>query len=175
MQREDIARVAHEVNRAYCLALGDLSQPAWEDAPEWQKKSARAGVDLHLDNPDATAATSHESWLAEKERDGWVYGPTKDPRTKHHPCMVPFDELPVEQAAKDYIFRAVVHSLAPHVGGPVVTFTASDGANPIDVPASEDCISGIRMREPHGTRPRGLYCEHCGAQSAGEPLACKRA
>lgn len=33
---EQIARMAHEANRAYCQALGDDSQPAWEDAPEWQ-------------------------------------------------------------------------------------------------------------------------------------------
>ena len=47
MKAEDIAKVAHEVNRAYCEALGDTSQLSWEDAPEWQKASARAGVDLH--------------------------------------------------------------------------------------------------------------------------------
>jgi hypothetical protein len=29
-----IARACHEVNRAYCQALGDNSQPAWEDGPE---------------------------------------------------------------------------------------------------------------------------------------------
>src|SRR5438105_262770 len=36
---EACARAAHEVNRAYCLALGDASQVAWEDAPEWQRSS----------------------------------------------------------------------------------------------------------------------------------------
>ncbi len=30
---EACARSAHEANRAYCIALGDLSQPAWDDAP----------------------------------------------------------------------------------------------------------------------------------------------
>ena len=44
---ERIARVCHEVNRAYCQALGDMSQPTWADAPEWQRSSARMGVDLH--------------------------------------------------------------------------------------------------------------------------------
>jgi hypothetical protein len=33
MEIEEIAKVAHEVNRAYCQALGDFSQPKWEDAP----------------------------------------------------------------------------------------------------------------------------------------------
>lgn len=112
MTDSQIAEVAHEVNRAYCQALGDNSQPEWENAPEWQRQSAIAGVVFHRANPDATAAASHESWLAEKERDGWRYGPVKNPETKEHPCFVPFDQLPREQQAKDYLFRAVVHALA---------------------------------------------------------------
>lgn len=106
-----IAKVAHEINRAYCEALGDNSQPAWEQAPNWQRDSAINGVRFHLDNPNASPSHSHESWLAEKAATGWKYGPVKDPEAKEHPCFVPYDELPVEQRAKDYLFRAVVHVL----------------------------------------------------------------
>lgn len=107
-----IARVAHEVNREYCMSLGDDSQPKWEDAPEWQKQSAINGVEFHIANPDAGPEASHENWRKQKEADGWVYGEFKDPELKEHPCMVPFHELPVEQRSKDFIFRAVVHALA---------------------------------------------------------------
>lgn len=109
---ERIARVCHEVNRAYCQALGDDSQPKWDEAPDWQKQSAINGVRLHLVCPDAGPEASHESWMTEKEAAGWVYGPTKDADAKTHPCMVSFAELPREQQAKDFIFRAVVHALA---------------------------------------------------------------
>jgi hypothetical protein len=105
---EDIARVAHEVNRAYCAALGDDSQVAWDDAPEWQRQSARLGVALHMTDHEAGPQASHESWMAQKQADGWVYGDTKDADEKTHPCMVPFDQLPREQQAKDFIFRGVV-------------------------------------------------------------------
>lgn len=108
---EDIARVCHEVNRAYCAALGDDSQPPWDEAPAWQRSSAIIGVHFHMVNPDAGASASHESWMAEKVADGWVYGEKKDPKAKTHPCMVPFDQLPTEQQAKDYLFRAVVHAM----------------------------------------------------------------
>lgn len=110
MKTELIARVCHEVNRAYCHALGDMSQPAWEGAPQWQKDSALLGVNLHTVQ-DVGPEASHESWMAQKVADGWVYGPAKDPEAKTHPCIVPFDQLPREQQAKDYIFRAVVHAL----------------------------------------------------------------
>lgn len=110
-QIEQIARVAHEINRAYCQALGDNSQLAWEDAPVWQRISAADGVWFHLNNPDAGPDHSHNAWMADKEAAGWKYGPVKDAERKEHPCFVPYDQLPVEQKAKDYLFRAVVHAL----------------------------------------------------------------
>ena len=110
MTHEEIARVAHEVNRAYCQSLGDFSQPAWEDAPEWQRSSAKLGVELHTSG-DFGPEASHESWMKQKIEDGWVYGPEKNPEAKTHPCIVPFDQLPREQQAKDFIFRAIVHAL----------------------------------------------------------------
>lgn len=111
MNIESIAKTCHEVNRAYCKSLGDHSQPSWEDAQEWQKQSAINGVRFHLENPNAGPSASHESWLAEKERDGWKYGPMKNPETKEHPCFVAYDELPCEQQAKDALFISVVHAL----------------------------------------------------------------
>ena len=112
MKIEDIARVAHEMNKAYCEALGDTSQPSWEDAPDWQRDSAVLGVRFHIGNPDASPSASHANWMRQKEMDGWVYGEVKDPKAQTHPCMVPFKDLPAEQKAKDFLFRQVVHSLS---------------------------------------------------------------
>jgi hypothetical protein len=106
-----IAEVCHEVNRAYCQALGDNSQLPWADAPQWQRSSAVLGVEMHTDNPDAGPQASHDSWMAQKVADGWVWGVLKDPDAKTHPCLVPFDCLDTDQQAKDYIFRAVVHAM----------------------------------------------------------------
>ena len=108
---EKIAKVCHEVNKAYCEALGDLSQLSWDDAPDWQKSSAINGVKFHLENPDITPERSHESWLEEKRLAGWKWGPKKDPAKKEHPCFVRFALLPTEQKAKDFIFSAIVDNL----------------------------------------------------------------
>lgn len=111
MEIEQIAKVAHEINRAYCQSLGDNSQPTWEGAPEWQRSSAINGVIYHLNNPDAGPDHSHNEWLKEKREMGWKYGPVKDAEKKEHPCFLSYEELPPEQKAKDYLFRAVVHAL----------------------------------------------------------------
>jgi len=111
---EACARAAHEVNRAYCLALGDTSQPSWDEAPEWQQSSARNGVSGALHG--ATPEQSHESWLAEKRATGWKYGTVKDPEKKEHPCCVPYAELPAAQQAKDHLFTATVREMARALG-----------------------------------------------------------
>lgn len=108
---EQIAKVTHEANRAYCESIGDNSQRPWEHAPDWQRDSAIAGVKFTLENPTAGPSASHESWLAQKLADGWKYGPTKDPEFKLHPCMVPYADLPVEQRRKDALFQAVARAL----------------------------------------------------------------
>lgn len=110
-QIENIAMVCHETNRAYCKSIGDNSQPEWEKAPDWQKQSAISGVEFHLKNPDAVPEDSHNSWMKEKEADGWIYGKEKNPETKEHPCIVPYNQLPIEQQKKDALFIAVVHTL----------------------------------------------------------------
>jgi len=108
----DIAQVAHETNRAYCATIGDYSQQKWDTAPQWQRDSAIVGVRFHLETLrgglQPSPAASHESWLEEKRRDGWRYGPVKRVDIKEHPCFVPYDELPPAQKLKDYLFGAVV-------------------------------------------------------------------
>lgn len=111
MTLDDIAQVAHQINRAYTQSLGDWSQSTWEDAPEWQKNSAITGVEFHVNNPGTTPLQTHESWMKQKVEDGWVYGEVKDAVAKTHPCMVNYHDLPTEQKTKDYIFKGVVESL----------------------------------------------------------------
>jgi hypothetical protein len=104
------ARAAHEANRSYCMALGDNSQPLWDDAPTWQRMSMENGVEGAL--AGNTPEESHQSWMKEKEAAGWKYGPKKDPDKKEHPCMVVYAELSEAQRKKDELFLSVVRAMA---------------------------------------------------------------
>ncbi len=104
------AKVAHQVNKAWCEYNGDMSQLDWDDAPDWQKESAINGVHFHRANPDAGDDASHNNWMAEKVEAGWSYGAEKDPEAKTHPCIVPFEALPDVQQFKDRLFRTIVHA-----------------------------------------------------------------
>jgi len=105
---EDVAKICHEANKAYCETIGDNSQPSWEDAPQWQKDSAIEGVRFHSLNEYTTPADSHKSWLKQKEEEGWKYGEIKDPEKKEHPCFTAYENLPKSQQIKDYIFKGIV-------------------------------------------------------------------
>jgi len=107
IELENIAKICHNVNKAYCESMGDFSQPNWNCAPTWQKESAINGVKFHLEN-DVNPKDSHSNWWKQKISDGWVYGDIKDPEKKTHPCMVEYKELPREQRTKDFLFKSVV-------------------------------------------------------------------
>lgn len=115
---QDIAQVCHETNRAFCATIGDNSQPAWADAPEWQKQSAVNGVIFHFEHlregKTPPPSASHDSWLKEKREAGWTYGAVKDPEKKEHPCFVPYEDLPAEQKMKDYLFGAICKAYYDH-------------------------------------------------------------
>lgn len=106
---DDIARVCHEANTAYCVAAGDPELPHWDMLDETYRESSRKGVAAALD--DATPQAMHESWAAERTSQGWVYGPVLDRAAKVHPNLIPYSELPVAQQRKDALFLAVVNAL----------------------------------------------------------------
>lgn len=107
MKPEQIARVCHEANRAYCEAIGDQSQLPWDEAAQWQRDSALEGVTSVARNP----REQHEAWCESKRKDGWIYGLVKDGVLKTHPCLVAYEQLPLEQQLKDTLFQAIVEAL----------------------------------------------------------------
>ena len=111
IKNEDMAMVCLEVNRAYCQATGDDSQVAWDEAPDWQKETFLNGVAFHLAS-DRSPEESHAEWMTQKQEEGWIFGEEKNEENKTHPCLVPYDELPVEQKVKDFLFAAIVKVLS---------------------------------------------------------------
>lgn len=105
------ARAAHEANRSLCIALGDYSQKPWEEAPDWQKASARDGV-IGVLQQNTTPEQSHQRWMERKLAEGWRYGTTKDVDKKEHDCLVSYADLPPHQRLKDDLFISTVKLVA---------------------------------------------------------------
>jgi ryanodine receptor 2 len=43
---------------------------------------------------------THEVWSENRIKDGWTYGEKRDDVKKHHPCLIPYEEL--SETEKDY-------------------------------------------------------------------------
>ena len=103
---EAAAEFLHEVNRMYCKLIGDDSQVNWNNAPQWQKDSAINGVKAIISGKVQEAKDSHQLWFNEKNSQGWKYGKVKEPEKKLHPCMVHYDNLPLEQKDKGIYYSS---------------------------------------------------------------------
>lgn len=111
LNTEHIAQVVHAANREYCLTHGDNSILPWDIAPAEIKQSAIDGVNYYINNPNTTPEQTHENWCKFKLAQGWIFGKTKDPLNKTHPCLVPYNDLPEHQKMKDHLFLAIVKTL----------------------------------------------------------------
>ena len=43
---------------------------------------------------------THEVWSQNRMNDGWTYGEERDDAKKHHPCLIPYEDLP--ESEKEY-------------------------------------------------------------------------
>lgn len=50
---------------------------------------------------EAMAKNVHEIWAKERIAQGWTYGEKRDDALKHHPCLVPYKDLPDEEKVYD--------------------------------------------------------------------------
>lgn len=116
MNIEEIAQACHEINRAFCIQIGDSSQVSWDKAPRWQYESAITGVNKIAEHVVNRPSDSHDFWLAEKLEDGWKYGEVKDVDAKTHPCFVSYEELSELQKHKDTLFFTTALALLTYYG-----------------------------------------------------------
>ena len=58
---------------------------------------------------EQVAANVHEVWASGRIAEGWEYGRTHNYELKHHPCLVPYDELP--ESEKEYDRKTAMETL----------------------------------------------------------------
>jgi ryanodine receptor 2 len=46
------------------------------------------------------AKNVHEVWAQSRMEQGWTYGDERSDELRHHPCLIPYEELP--EIEKDY-------------------------------------------------------------------------
>jgi RyR domain. len=62
------------------------------------------------------AKAEHDRWMNEKLANGWIYAPIRDNAKKHHPMLIPYEELPLEEQKKDICVVSKIIPLLKGVG-----------------------------------------------------------
>ena len=47
------------------------------------------------------AKNVHEVWAQARIQQGWTWGPERNDALKHHPCLVPYEDLPESEREYD--------------------------------------------------------------------------
>ena len=50
---------------------------------------------------EAMAKNVHDVWAESRISQGWTYDPERNDALKHHPCLVPYEDLPEVEKAYD--------------------------------------------------------------------------
>lgn len=50
---------------------------------------------------EAMAKNVHEVWAETRIEQGWTFGAERNDSLKHHPCLIPYEELPEEEREYD--------------------------------------------------------------------------
>ena len=62
--------------------------------------------DIHLPKElnglvEQMAKNVHDVWAQNRMEQGWTYGEERSDALKHHPCLIPYEELPEEEKMYD--------------------------------------------------------------------------
>ena len=143
---EDLAKAAHERYCEEARARNETPETnvalrPWEALPEDLREANRAlaadipnklllmGYELTSGRGIAPSALSlteeqieqqamreHDRWLNERVGSGWTYAPVRDNVRKHHPSIVPWEELPEEEKKKDRTAVLMMSGLIERAG-----------------------------------------------------------
>ena len=99
--KEEVANILH-------IAIKAINDCMGEETKEFSLGDYDGMFDVTI---DSKPEDSHKKWLKARLESGWVYGEVKDVANKISPCLLPYEDLPEIQKAKDYISLALVKNL----------------------------------------------------------------
>lgn len=128
---EELAKAAHALYCERAQERGETQDGNtalrhWQELPEDFKEANRANIadvpnKIRLLGYELTSAygippsalklsdakleelsvLDHERWMNERRRSGWTYAPIRDSARKHHPSMIPWEDLSDSEKEKD--------------------------------------------------------------------------
>lgn len=110
---ETLAAMIHGVTSRIARPDGTVPK-SWEGISQDSRDMAVRAVESIMAGDPLTAEAGHELWMRLKIEAGWTCGPfCFENRT--HPCIMPFDDLPISEKLKDQTWAALTELFRPYV------------------------------------------------------------
>ncbi len=69
-----------------------------------------------IDIIEILAKNTHNVWAETRINDGWRYGEKRDDLLKHHPCLLPYEDIPESEKEYDRTISLNVIKLIKNLG-----------------------------------------------------------
>lgn len=96
MEKQELTKILHSIIQVINKEFGKKTQ-------EFNYSDCEYIFNIKENDPRVI----HKEWLENKKAQGWVYGALKDFDKKTHPCIVPYEELKIEDKVKDLIVLGI--------------------------------------------------------------------
>jgi hypothetical protein len=106
---ERLAMLSYETTRAWIEANGEPAKKPWDQAEPWRRQAALESARKAI--AGGAAPQLHESWRAERLKEGWRYGEAKSDEAKTNPALQPYSQLTDTQKRTADLFAAAVHTV----------------------------------------------------------------
>ena len=83
---------------------------------------------------ESLAENVHDTWAKGRLDAGWTWGPVRDDAKRHHPCLVPYSDLPESEKAYD---RATAISTLKFICKAGYVLVRSDVASSCEKPCED--------------------------------------
>lgn len=151
---ETVARAIHQdyLDRARELGITGSAVTEWEqldrDSQESNRRAADgavaalgrvgcvltpyygwdgAGFHFSEDELEILAQAEHERWSEDRRRAGWTYAAVRDDDRRRHPALVPWDELPEHEKAKNRESSAQLPPVLARAGFELIRVPSAPG------------------------------------------------
>ncbi len=110
----DVGGLSEDLREANRLQVADIPNKLYELGYELIPAADAVPSEIVITpvQLEILSRQGHERWMAERQRQGWTYGPTRDDAHKHDSSLVPWESLP--ESEKQKVPRADSQHSSPH-------------------------------------------------------------
>ena len=98
LRQSNIAAADHLIVKVRCL-LGDESLTELD--ADSMKKALLCWESMSAEQRDSLQEMEHRRWMRFHQMYNWSYAPVRDNALRHHPLILPYEELSAAEQAKD--------------------------------------------------------------------------